>query len=209
MKVKYILKIWMWTLLVHYLCLCLHVPFWTWKSPRTEVAPQEEKTFRSLNSINLNLFWSTTTGRCWRRRAKENTKGHWTPFPKTELGEESPQGCWTYRWQSDGWLNSSSSKIEEKNHLNNSCLPKHLSIEELDFQLIIRPAPLARHRTVHTPLEVVILCWRWRWQPYDSPNPSLTAQTVAEGCMADLWLKTQKIWIWLRSQITCVLLTMR
>ena len=53
-----------------------------------------------------------------------------------------------------GWLNSNSFKIQDENHLNNSSLPKHLSIDKLDFQLIIRPTPLARHRTAQLPLEI-------------------------------------------------------
>ena len=42
----------------------------------------------------------------------------------------------------------------DENHLNNSSLPKHLSIDKLDFQLTIRPTPLARHRTAQLLLEV-------------------------------------------------------
>ena len=47
----------------------------------------------TVNTASLDLVWNTTTGRCWRRGEKENTKGHWTPFPMTELGDKSPWGC--------------------------------------------------------------------------------------------------------------------
>ena len=69
-------------------------------------------------------------------------------------------------------------------YLNSSSLPRHLSMVLLDFQLKIRPTPLARQRRVHAPL------FRWRmeeqWAPYDSPNPSLASHTLAEGRVTHL-----------------------